>query len=53
MNINNICERETAPVLTSDNGSKNVLVLAHSTKPPERANLGFGLSIHPLMYSRS
>ena len=39
--------RETAPVLTSDNRSKSILVLTHSFVPPLRANLGFGLSIHP------
>ena len=41
--------RVTSPVLTSDNGSKSVLVLAHSFVPPKRAKLGFRLSI----YSRS
>ena len=44
---------ETVPVLTSDNTNKRVLVLAHSFVPPERANFGFGLSIHPLKYHRS
>ena len=32
--------RETAPVLTSDNESKNILVLSDSFVPPLRANLG-------------
>ena len=45
--------RETAPVLTSDIGSKTVLVLAHSFWLPERANSGIRLSTDPLRYSRS
>ena len=44
--LNNI-GRETAPVLTLDNGNERVLVLAHLFVPPWRKNLVFGLSIHP------
>ena len=48
----NILRRETVPVLTSDNRSRSILVLAHLFVPPKRVNWGFGVSQHPLRYSR-
>ena len=45
--------RETVLSLTSDMGKKTVSVLAHSFLLPQRANLGYILSISPLRYSRS
>ena len=40
--------RETVPLLTSDMGKKTVSVLAHSLFLPQRANLGYILSISTL-----
>ena len=45
--------RETALVLTSDNGRKTILVLVHSFLLLFRAKLRIILSISPLRYSRS
>ena len=45
--------REVVPSLTSDMGKKTVSVLPHTFLLPQRANLGYILSIYPLRYSRS